>query len=212
VMGGESSAMTLAHGEVEALDVFAERWITLPSLVTPRHSGGVGVLDGRVFVAAGAGNQGGSPELSTAELLAASDVLSAEPLNLIVNGGFQRGLEGWAVAGSAELVADAGIEAPSLRLVAGTVLRSVPGQPGQAYASRALYRLTAGGAGTLCVDYLNSGGAVIGQAQTALLQSADWRTAEVLFTAPAGTATLRVVATVSGAAELTVDDLTLATR
>ena len=53
---------------------------------------------------------------------------------------------------------------------------------------------------------------MIGQAQTALLQSADWRTAEVLFTAPAGTATLRVVATVSGAAELTVDDLTLATR
>ncbi|QDV06155.1 N-acetylneuraminate epimerase [Planctomycetes bacterium Poly30] len=212
VMGGESNAMTPAHGEVEALDVFAERWTTLPSLVTPRHSGGVGVLDGRVFLAAGSGNQGGTPELGTAELLAASDVLAAEPLNLIVNGGFQRGLDGWAVAGGGELVADAGIAAPSLRLVAGSVQRTAPGQPGQAYASRMLYRLTAGGSAALRIEYLNSGGSVIGQAQSALSVSAAWRTAEVLFSAPAGTAALRVVAAVSGSAELTVDDLTLALR
>ena len=63
-------------------------------VVTPRHSGGVGVLNGCVMVASGAGNQGGGPELPTAEMLAASDVLASEPLNLIVNSGFRDGLVG----------------------------------------------------------------------------------------------------------------------
>ncbi|MGK0483233.1 MAG: hypothetical protein ACJAQ3_003216 [Planctomycetota bacterium] len=212
VIGGESNAMVQAHGEVEALDVFAERWMTLPSLATPRHSGGVGVLDGRVLVAAGAGDRGGSPELPTAELLAASDVLSSEPLNLVTNGGFNRGLEGWSVTGGTTLIADAGIEPPSLRVLAGTVQRSLPAQPGQAYACRALYRLTAGGTGSLRVEYLNAGGTLVGQGQASLSQSTAWRMAEVLFTAPAGTVSLRVVATAAGAAELSVDDLTVAVR
>ena len=111
------------------------------------------------------------------------------------------------MGGSTTLIADAGIESPSLRVVAGTVQRSLPAQPGQAYACRALYRLTAGGTGSLRVEYLNAGGTLIGLAQASLSQSAAWRTAEVLFTAPAGTASLRLVAAAAGAAELSVDDL-----
>ena len=212
VIGGESNSMLPAHGEVEALDVYAEQWRTLPSLVTPRHSGGIGVLNGCTIVASGAGNQGGTPELPTAEMLAASDVLASEPLNLIVNSGFREGLTGWSTTGSATLDAAAGIEAPSLRLVAGSASRTAPAMAGQAYACRALYTLSAGGTANLRVEYLNGSGSVIGQAQVALVQSAAWRTAELLFTAPSGTTSVRPVASVAGSATLLLDDVTIATR
>ena len=212
VVGGESNTMLSAHGNVEALDVFSEQWRTLPSLVTPRHSGGIGALNGCVIVASGAGNQGGTPELPTAEMLAASDVLSSDPLNLIVNSGFRDGLVGWTTSGSATLDAAAGIEAPSLRLIAGSASRTAPAQAGQDYACRALYTLSAGGTASLRVEYLSGSGAVIGQAQVALAQSAPWRTAELLFTAPSGTVSVRPVATVAGSAALLLDDVTIAAR
>ncbi len=212
VVGGESDSMFPAHGDVEALDVYSERWTTLPSLVTPRHSGGIGTFNGCIIAASGSGNQGGTPELATAELLAASTVLASDPLNLVANGGFQAGLTGWTTSGTTTLNADAGIASPSLRLVAGSASRTVPAQAGQAYACRALHRLTAGGTATLRVEYLNGSGSVIGQAQASLPQSAPWRTAEILFTAPSGTVSLRPVATVTGSAELLLDDVTIAIR
>jgi len=74
------------------------------------------------------------------------------------------------------------------------------------------YTLSGAGSALFRVDYLSAGGTVIGQTQTVLVASTALRTAEVLFTAPAGTALLRMVATVSGSAELIVDDLTVAER
>ena len=216
VIGGESASMVLSHGNVEALDVYSELWQTLPNLVIPRHSGGIGILDGCVLVASGSGNQGGMPELPNAELLAASDVLALDALNLVQNGGFNDGLTGWSTTsstgGSATLAAAAGIEPPSLRLVASSVTRTVAAQPGQDYACRALYRLSGIGTATLSVEYVNLSGAVIGQSQVTLSQSIPWRTAELLFTAPSGTAFLRPVADVAGAAELLLDDVTIAER
>jgi hypothetical protein len=212
VVGGESDSMFASHGNVEALDVYSERWTTLPSLVTPRHSGGIGILNGCIIAASGSGNRGGTPELPTAEMLSASTVLSSDPMNLVVNGGFQAGLAGWFTTGNASLNQDGGIESPSLRLVAGSVSRTAPAQPGQTYACRALHRLTAGGTATLRVEYLNGNGSVIGQTQITLPQSDPWRTAEILFTAPSTAIFLRAVATVGGSAELLIDDVTIAVR
>ncbi len=144
--------------------------------------------------------------------MAASDVLASDPLNLVPNGGFDDGLTGWMTTGTAELAPAAGIAAPSLGIEAGTAARIVPAQAGQDYVARALYTLSAGGAANLRVEYLGPGGSVLGQTQVALVQSALWRTAETLFTAPSGTVEMRMTGTVAGAATLHIDDLTLAPR
>lgn len=63
VLGGESTAHEVAHNEVEALDVATGTWSTLAPLSRGRHGTGVVYLDGKLMMASGCGNRGGSPEL-----------------------------------------------------------------------------------------------------------------------------------------------------
>lgn len=73
VVGGESEQRT-AHSEVESFDVSTGDWETLPALVRGRHGTGVAVLDGWLYTAAGSGNRGGGPELTSLEAVALGEV------------------------------------------------------------------------------------------------------------------------------------------
>ncbi len=70
VIGGESGNQQKAHSEVEALDVNTKTWRTLPALQTGRHGTQVILSEGNLYVAAGCGNRGGSPELNSFETYA----------------------------------------------------------------------------------------------------------------------------------------------
>ena len=67
VIGGESGAMEAAHHQVEALNPITGEWTTLPSLQQGRHGTQAFVFDNQIYIAAGSGNRGGGPELSSLE-------------------------------------------------------------------------------------------------------------------------------------------------
>lgn len=67
VIGGESEGSSVAHNEVEALNVNSNSWRTLPPLVRGRHGSGIIKFDEALYVASGSGNKGGSPELESME-------------------------------------------------------------------------------------------------------------------------------------------------
>ena len=69
VIGGESASQTDAHSEVEALDVQAGTWRTLPPLQTGRHGMQAITNPQGVFVAGGCAERGGSPEIVAFEAL-----------------------------------------------------------------------------------------------------------------------------------------------
>lgn len=71
VIGGESGASATAHADVEAFDTRTRRWTAWPSLNRGRHGTGVGAIGSALYVAAGSGNRGGSPELDSVEKLPA---------------------------------------------------------------------------------------------------------------------------------------------
>ena len=68
VIGGESGAMEAAHHQVEALNVESGEWTALPSLNQGRHGTQAIVYDGKIYIAAGSGNRGGGPELTSLEV------------------------------------------------------------------------------------------------------------------------------------------------
>ena len=67
VMGGESNAQQLAHAETEAFDTVSQTWRSLAPLLMGRHGTQAIASGGGVFVAAGSGETGGGPELSSHE-------------------------------------------------------------------------------------------------------------------------------------------------
>ena len=67
VIGGESDAQSLAHSETEAFNVTTQTWRSLAPLNTGRHGTQAIVSNQGVYVAAGSGQTGGSPELSSQE-------------------------------------------------------------------------------------------------------------------------------------------------
>ncbi len=67
VLGGESGTQKQAHAEVETFDPKTGRWQPLAPLQQGRHGTGVARAKGRLWVAAGSGNRGGGPELTTLE-------------------------------------------------------------------------------------------------------------------------------------------------
>lgn len=83
MIGGESGSQIPAHAEAEVLDLETERWHALPSLKRGRH-GTQGLLsEGKIYIAAGCGNRGGSPELDSFEvfdLAGDAPVLANEPI------------------------------------------------------------------------------------------------------------------------------------
>jgi Kelch motif len=66
VIGGESSQKP-AHNQAEAYNTATKRWENLPTLNAGRHGTQAIVLDGKIYVVAGSGNQGGGPELASVE-------------------------------------------------------------------------------------------------------------------------------------------------
>lgn len=69
VLGGESFNQKLAHSEVEALNTKTHTWRTLSPMQEGRHGTGAIIHNGKICVASGCGNRGGSPELKTMECL-----------------------------------------------------------------------------------------------------------------------------------------------
>lgn len=68
VIGGESGAMEAAHHQVEALNINTGEWDSLPSLNRGRHGTQAIVYDDKIYIAAGSGNRGGGPELTSMEV------------------------------------------------------------------------------------------------------------------------------------------------
>ena len=68
VIGGESNRQVVAHDEVHALDTETQTWITLEALNVGRHGTQAVYFDEKIYVVAGAGERGGSPELIAHEV------------------------------------------------------------------------------------------------------------------------------------------------
>jgi len=66
-IGGESGSQATAHNETEAFHIYNHTWRPLADLLQGRHATSAIVSNGGVFVCAGSGNRGGSPELGTME-------------------------------------------------------------------------------------------------------------------------------------------------
>ncbi|MDX2019494.1 MAG: kelch repeat-containing protein [Deltaproteobacteria bacterium] len=69
VLGGESAGQELAHNEVQALDLRAGTWRSLPALNKGRHGTGAAWLGNTLYVAAGSAHKGGGPETIDVERL-----------------------------------------------------------------------------------------------------------------------------------------------
>ena len=69
VIGGESNSQPVAHNETEALDVSSNNWRSLDNLNIGRHGTQAIVYNNGIYVCAGSGNMGGSPELNSMEVL-----------------------------------------------------------------------------------------------------------------------------------------------
>ena len=69
VLGGETLGQTLAHNEVEALEVATGNWHSLPSLNIGRHGMQAIAYNDAIYVCAGSVNKGGGPETSEQEVL-----------------------------------------------------------------------------------------------------------------------------------------------
>lgn len=68
ILGGESGAQVPAHSEVEAFDPKTMKWVSMPNLNTGRHGTGAGIINGKIYTAAGSQNRGGGPELNSIEV------------------------------------------------------------------------------------------------------------------------------------------------
>jgi hypothetical protein len=66
VLGGESSSQVAAHADVEYF-IPGQGWEKFPSLQRGRHGFPVVRIGNDLYVAAGCGNRGGSPELDSLE-------------------------------------------------------------------------------------------------------------------------------------------------
>lgn len=66
VIGGETS-QDLAHNQTEAFNPVTENWRNLASLVVGRHATQAAIVDNAIYLAAGAAQKGGAPELDSIE-------------------------------------------------------------------------------------------------------------------------------------------------
>lgn len=67
VIGGESGTQSNAHDEVEAYNIKSKQWRKLSPLFRGRHGTQAILYDQNIFIAAGSGNRGGTPELDIIE-------------------------------------------------------------------------------------------------------------------------------------------------
>ncbi len=83
VMGGESGSQVPAHSEVEALNITTGTWRTLSPLNQGRHGTGVLASRGQLYIAAGCGQRGGSPELDSFERYVIPDLERREDVPVV---------------------------------------------------------------------------------------------------------------------------------
>ncbi|MEO1698105.1 MAG: NPCBM/NEW2 domain-containing protein [Planctomycetota bacterium] len=211
VIGGESASQVVAHDEVEALDVLSEQWITLPPLDTGRHSGGAVTFDGRAYAISGSGNRGGTPELTTAEIIGLRETLFAVGTNPVRNAGFDLGLAAWTTVGDVTLVEEHGVAPPGARVRGGSAASVALVQAGAPYRARALYTAdAASGSAILRLEFLNGSGGVLGLNSAPLATTGSTpQFGDVTATAPPGSATARITLIATGSKTLVFDDLTL---
>lgn len=69
VIGGESASQKTAHNKVEVMDLSTRKWENLLQLKTGRHGTQSILYNNKIYIAAGSGNRGGKPELSSLEEL-----------------------------------------------------------------------------------------------------------------------------------------------
>lgn len=208
VIGGESPQR--AHDEVEALDVGTGEWTTLPPLLDSRHSGGAALVDDVVYVAAGAGNKGGSPELATTEQLDVSALLPPSPNNLLADADFDAGLAAWTTSGAVSLAPVGSVAAPALDIEDGAATQTVPALGKETYTLRGVHATTGvAGDAVVSLEFLAAGGAVLGVEDAPLPAVTDFTTFALTATTPAATTQLRVRLAANGDRVLRVDDLVL---
>ena len=92
VIGGESTQQN-AHDEVEALNAASNTWLSLDRLVDGRHGTQAVYYDEKIYIASGAGEKGGGPELATHEILE----INGEPLPVELAPGFSAVANGGVV-------------------------------------------------------------------------------------------------------------------
>ncbi len=68
IVGGESTFTTEAHNEIEIWNLKMERWMPINYLNRGRHGTQAIVYRNNIYIAAGSGNRGGSPELNSLEV------------------------------------------------------------------------------------------------------------------------------------------------
>lgn len=68
IIGGESGSQLAAHKHTEALNVTTNTWRRLADLKQGRHGTQAIVSNNNIYLAAGCGNRGGTPELNTQEV------------------------------------------------------------------------------------------------------------------------------------------------
>lgn len=64
-IGGESASQTTAHAEVEVLTTQNHQWTSGASLNRGRHGAQAVFIGNSIYIAAGSGDRGGRPELSS---------------------------------------------------------------------------------------------------------------------------------------------------
>lgn len=70
-VGGESS-QKVAHADTQVLTIKSGKWTRRSPLERGRHGSGTVKINGHIYIAAGSGGRGGSPELDSTEVLALS--------------------------------------------------------------------------------------------------------------------------------------------
>ena len=91
IIGGESGSQVKAHSEVEALTLSTQTWESWPNLQEGRHGTQAILSEGNLFIAAGCGNRGGSPELNSLEMYPTS--MEASPGDTLQAGSLKASIE-----------------------------------------------------------------------------------------------------------------------
>ena len=73
IIGGESMFDTKAHNEIEIWNLKLEKWMPINYLQRGRHGTQAIVYKNNIYIAAGCGNRGGNPELSSLEVFSRDD-------------------------------------------------------------------------------------------------------------------------------------------
>ena len=207
IIGGESGST--AHYDVEALDVNTGEWLLLPDLVDSRHGGGAVLHQDTAYVASGAGNNGGSPELTSQESLLLTSLLFESDADLISNGDFDDGLAGWTDGGGASLDSiDAGVSAPSVVIQDGFVTKSSAADFQETYTLTCVFEATGpSGVASIGMEYLDANSNVVGEDKVLVANTTQLSSFQLEGTTPASARAIRVELYADGARTLRVDDV-----